>query len=270
MRAGPRPEGRAQQHRPRPRSLPARRATRGRGPSDSDGCGTRIPRDREPGRATRARLVRRHRRPGAFTTALGWRPIWERASHGWRVPPDRPGASCCCTGGRIRRPPGHWQFWLAERLRSSGEQVLHPQLPRPDEPRLGEWIELLEGELAQLGDGERVVLCHSLACLLWAPASPRLGAQARVDRLLWVAPPGPSRLLPQMSRFAPLDVDPRAIRTSAALRRLVCGDDDPHCPERADRLYGPLGLEGRLDLDAGFGPWPAVERWARGDVHARA
>jgi serine hydrolase len=180
-------------------------------------------------------------------------------------------------GWQNRRPRGHWQFWLAERLRTAGDHVLYPQLPSPDEPQLDEWIEVLETELAQLGNGERVVICHSLSCLLWAHAAVKLGAQARVDRLLWVAPPGPSAFVPEVDSFAPRDLDPTSFRATAPLRQLVCGDDDPYCPERADRLYGPLGLRsevlhgaGHLDPDAGFGPWPAVERWARGDIDAFA
>lgn len=190
----------------------------------------------------------------------------------------RPGADrrvLLLHGWQNRRPRGHWQFWLAERLRSAGEQVLYPQLPSPDEPRLDDWIEVLETELAQLGEGERVVICHSLSCLLWAHAVVRLGAHARVDRLLWVAPPGPSAFEPAIDGFAPRGLDPDAIRASAPLRQLVCGDNDPFCPERADLVYGDLGLRptvlhgvAHLDPDAGYGPWPEVERWARGDTGA--
>ena len=39
-------------------------------------------------------------------------------------------------GWQNHRPPAHWQFWLAERLRQRGELVLYPQLPAPDEPVL--------------------------------------------------------------------------------------------------------------------------------------
>ena len=176
-------------------------------------------------------------------------------------------------GWQNRRPEGHWQFWLAERLRARGEQVLYPQLPRPDEPRLEEWIEVLSGELAQLGDDERVVICHSLSCLLWAHAAPRLGDRARVGRLLWVAPPGPSAFVDAIASFRPDGLSADAICATAPVRELVCGDDDPSCPERAELVYGPLGFAtcvlkgaGHLDLDAGFGPWPAVEQWALGDT----
>ena len=51
--------------------------------------------------------------------------------------------------------------------------------------------------------------------------------------------------------------------------RLVAGDDDAYCPEGVQAVYGdPLGLTAEvlpgaahLDLDAGYGSWPAVLEW---------
>ena len=49
--------------------------------------------------------------------------------------------------------------------------------------------------------------------------------------------------------------------------RIVCSDNDPYCPEGAHTLYpGPADLlegQGHINPDAGYGPWPAVEAWAR-------
>ena len=63
--------------------------------------------------------------------------------------------------------PGHWQTWLAARLRADGERVAYPDLPDADMPSLHSWREPLEGELDALPEGETIVVCHSLACLLW-------------------------------------------------------------------------------------------------------
>ena len=50
--------------------------------------------------------------------------------------------------------------------------------------------------------------------------------------------------------------------------RLVCSDNDPYCPEGAANLYPGLPTDllpgdGHINTDAGYGPWPAVEAWAR-------
>jgi predicted alpha/beta hydrolase family esterase len=175
-------------------------------------------------------------------------------------------------GWQNRRPREHWQHWLTDSLRATGEQVLYPQLPDPELPSLTEWLSILRDELQMLGDGERVVICHSLGCLLWLRHAETAAATDMVDRVLLVCPPAPSALPATLAPFhaAPFDAD--ALRRSA--RRgveLVCTDADPWCPEGAAALYGralevPVHVvegAGHLSLDEGYGPWPAVERWAR-------
>ena len=158
--------------------------------------------------------------------------------------------------------PGHWQTWLAARLRADNERVAYPDLPDADMPSLAAWHEVLQGELEALPEGEAIVICHSLSCLLWLHHVAEGGSQA--DRLLLVAPPSESAGVPQIANFFPAPL-PRL----AAGARLVCSDNDPYCPEGAAMLYGrPLGIPvdllpggGHLNPDAGFGPWPAVEAW---------
>lgn len=93
-------------------------------------------------------------------------------------------------GVQHRRPRQHWLWWLTEELRGRGEQVLYPQFPAPDQPSVDEWTALLHAELAQLGDRERVVVCHSLGCALWLRAAQDLPKELRVSRVLLVSPLG--------------------------------------------------------------------------------
>jgi uncharacterized protein len=158
--------------------------------------------------------------------------------------------------------PGHWQTWLAARLRADNERVAFPDLPDADMPSLGAWRSALDGELAALPAGDVVVVCHSLACLLWLHHVADGGAQAA--RALLVAPPSDASGVAEMAAFLPAPL-PKL----AAGARLVCSDNDPYCPEGAAGLYGaPLGVPvdvipggGHLISDDGFGPWPAVESW---------
>jgi predicted alpha/beta hydrolase family esterase len=158
--------------------------------------------------------------------------------------------------------PGHWQTWLAARLRADGERVAYPDLPDADLPSLPAWREALDGELAALPAGETVVICHSLSCLLWLHHVAEGGPQA--DRALLVAPPSESAGLPEIAEFFPVPL-PRV----AAGARLVCADNDPYCAEGADTLYGePLDIPvdvlpgaGHVNPETGFGPWPAAEAW---------
>lgn len=169
-------------------------------------------------------------------------------------------------GWQNHRPKGHWQHWLTDRLRALGHDVDYPQLPDADDPDLEMWLAELRRRL-DLG-GPRVVVAHSASVLLWLHAVARgLVGDGDVDRVLLVAPPSASVVVghPEIAEFAP----PEGELTLPGVTRLVAGDDDPYCPEGAGAVYGdPLGIPteiipgaGHLDLDAGYGPWPAVLEW---------
>lgn len=180
-------------------------------------------------------------------------------------------------GWQNHRPAAHWQHWLTERLRRRGEQVLYPQLPAADDPVLADWLAVLRAELAMLGDGERVVITHSLGCLLWLRHAETARPEERVDRLLLVCPPSASALPHALSTFFPRPGDGAALSRSVVRRpELVCTDGDPWCAEGAAQVYGrALDLDvhhvpggGHLAIEDGYGPWPAVERWALSGVFA--
>jgi uncharacterized protein len=167
--------------------------------------------------------------------------------------------------------PEHWQSWLAGRLRERAERVSYPDLPGPDAPLLDSWLETLDRELRD--PAGLVVLCHSLACVLWLQHARRRDG-APVERVLLVAPPSPTVELPGARGFFPLSVEPADVERAAGSTRIVWADDDPYCPEGAGLLYAePLGLPasrleggGHVNPDTGYGPWPAVERWCLGSA----
>lgn len=167
--------------------------------------------------------------------------------------------------------PDHWQSWLAARLAAAGEIVRYPDLPDPDTPSAAAWAGVLHAELAEL-PGERAVLCHSLACLLWAREAAAIAGNGAVDRVLLVAPPCPVTPIPATSGFYPTPLDPGAVARSAREARVVGTDNDPYCPAGAARSFAaPLGLPvdllagaGHVNPEAGYGPWPAVEAWCYG------
>ncbi|HWS36837.1 MAG TPA: alpha/beta hydrolase [Actinoplanes sp.] len=171
-------------------------------------------------------------------------------------------------GWQNRRPDGHWQHWLAAGLRAAGHEVVYPQMPDPDEPVLDVWLGELRTHLAALPAGERTVIAHSLSCLLWLHAATRDEIPAGIDRVLLVAPPSPDVTAshPEIAGFVP----PTGVSLPPAGTHLVAADNDPYCPGGAAGVYGePLGIpttvlpgQGHLDMEAGYGPWPALLGWA--------
>ncbi|MBE2314979.1 alpha/beta fold hydrolase [Solirubrobacter sp. CPCC 204708] len=155
--------------------------------------------------------------------------------------------------------PGHWQSWLAGRLRSGEATVHFPDLPDADHPQLDAWLDALEREMDQFAEPP-VVVCHSLACVLWLHHVERGGKPA--ERVLLVAPPSRAGVPEALEPFFPVpDVRP-------GNARLVCAENDPYCPEGAANVFtglptDVLPAQGHINPEAGYGPWPAVEAWAK-------
>jgi predicted alpha/beta hydrolase family esterase len=168
------------------------------------------------------------------------------------------------------RPPEHWQFLLAARLSEHGHHVLYPGLPEPDAPLYERWEASLHHYLGQLSGHERVVVCHSLACLLWFRAAPGLSEDERVDRLLLVSPPASDRVPESGAGFRLAAFDAESVRASVRGEiAIACSDADPYNPATAQHLYGSsLGIDsvvfegaGHITPDRGFGHWQFAEDW---------
>jgi predicted alpha/beta hydrolase family esterase len=172
-------------------------------------------------------------------------------------------------GVENRRPAEHWQYDLAQRLREGGEQVFYPQLPDPDRPAPAAWVEAIEAELAMMR-GERIVVCHSLACAAWFHVSAGSGQTPVADRVLLVSPPGPEAFSWEViAAFTPASLELTRLKLAVATPRLACSDNDPYCVEGAADVFGrPLGWDvdllpgaGHVTISNGYGPWPSVLEW---------
>lgn len=168
---------------------------------------------------------------------------------------------------------GHWQTWLEEQLRAAGRETVRPGFADVDAPDLPEWLAALRATLAgQPADGYDVV-AHSLGAVLWLHHAADPGATPRAARVLLVSPPSPRTAVPEVAAFFPPPLDVDAVRRAADGTVLVAGSGDPYLPEGVAAAYGlPLKMAttvvdggGHLNVDAGFGEWPAVLDWCRRD-----
>ena len=171
-------------------------------------------------------------------------------------------------GVEHRRPPSHWLWSLAEDLRRERIPVQYPQLPGPDAPLLEEWLDVARAEFAMLGEGDRVVITHSLGCLLWAHLAPTLDLGNAALRVLMVAPPSDSILWEPIAHFAGAGaVPPGRLAPTAVVGRSV----DPYRPTPLAELASAweaaaIELEGtgHLTPDDGHGRWEAPLAWVLG------
>jgi predicted alpha/beta hydrolase family esterase len=156
------------------------------------------------------------------------------------------------------RPAGHWMRWLEAELVTRDIAVSYPQLPTPETPVLEEWIDIATHELDAMGDGDRVVVTHSLGCLLWMHL--RAQGLASADRVLMVAPPSLDRL-PKAALGFSIEPDSTGVT-------LMARETDPDrsvgleefSAGRADAVVTIPG-DGHINLDDGHGPFPPALQW---------
>lgn len=178
--------------------------------------------------------------------------------------------------GMAPRNPAHWMWPLAEELRQRHIPVQYPGLPSPQEPELTAWKDLILTELAMLGSGERVVVCHSLGNILWAILGPELPPELRATRVLMVAPPAPGELGDAAAAFRmPDDAFGAGAAAGTAQLTVIGRATDPFRTAplaqltrgwRADVVELPG--EGHLNPADGHGAWPWALDWVLGRARA--
>ena len=166
-------------------------------------------------------------------------------------------------GFQHHRDQGHWLWWLAEELRRLHIPVQYPQLPNPDRPVPSEWVSVARDELAMLGEGERVVVTHSLGGVLWSQLV-HMGLTSN-ERVLMVAPPSRDRLDGAIAAFAST-LGPDFLDTTGVT--LVARERDRYRNTPLNWLDGGrardvhvLPGEGHINTDDGHGPFPRALEW---------
>ncbi|WP_084074363.1 alpha/beta hydrolase [Demequina sp. NBRC 110052] len=164
------------------------------------------------------------------------------------------------------RPRGHWQRWLAGELRRRRTPVQYPQLPDRDAPTLPAWRDVAVRELEMLAEtsGERVLMTHSLSCVLWAHLARDLPAALVPERVALIAPPSPLRLREHVPSFPVADARDLGITDT----RLVARERDPYREEPFEATAARWGVpwiglpgEGHLNHEDGHGAWPSALAW---------
>lgn len=168
---------------------------------------------------------------------------------------------------------GHWQTWLEEQLQTAGRSTRRPPFTDLDHPEPADWLAALRAALADLPADGYDVVAHSLGAVLWLHHVVAPGDSPRPARVALVAPPSPGTTIAEIADFFPPPLDVDAVRHGADGTVLIAGDDDPYLPEGVGAAYAlPLRIAttvvpggGHLNLDAGYGEWPAMLAWCNRD-----
>jgi predicted alpha/beta hydrolase family esterase len=168
---------------------------------------------------------------------------------------------------------GHWQTWLEEQLHAAGRETYRPSFADLDNPELADWRAALQAALDELPPDGFDVVAHSLGAVLWLHHVAAPGDAPRPARVALVAPPSPDTSIAEIAGFFPPPLDVGALRHGADGTVLIAGDDDPYLPEGIAAAYAlPLRIAttvvpggGHLNVEAGYGEWPAMLAWCNRD-----
>jgi len=83
-------------------------------------------------------------------------------------------------------PDGGWFPWLKKELESKGFKVLAPQLPKPEEPRISNWVPKLK-EVVGTPDEQTYFIGHSMGCQAIARYLAALPEGTKVGGAVFVA-----------------------------------------------------------------------------------
>ncbi len=164
----------------------------------------------------------------------------------------------------------HWQDWLATTLRSEGYEVSFPQLSDKMSPDKDVWVKEAQQAFDVLQPD--MVIAHSLGNILWMHLC-ALGHIKQVKKLLVVAPPRDLSDYEAVRGFFPV---PNISSLCAQDVTMIVSDNDPYMSlAEADAFASKLGCHyevlkngGHINSESGFGAWPWVLEWVKGNNDA--
>ncbi|MDY0117856.1 MAG: alpha/beta hydrolase [Sulfurimonadaceae bacterium] len=158
----------------------------------------------------------------------------------------------------------HWQSHLASTLAANYGCVSFFPFSSPDMPKLDIWKKELVEHLQFFQPD--VVICHSLANILWFHLcnDASLASLQPIKKLYLVAPPSLDCAIPELNSFFPLKA-PKELYAQEIL--LITSTNDPYLSvEDANKLQKDLDVEmkmlenaGHINAESGFGTWEWME-----------
>ena len=80
-----------------------------------------------------------------------------------------------------------WTPWLAGQLKGKGYEVVTPEMPDSDNPKIIPWVNKLKAIIGQLENSD-ILIGHSVACQAIMRFLEEVDGNKRVDKVIMVAP----------------------------------------------------------------------------------
>jgi uncharacterized protein len=164
----------------------------------------------------------------------------------------------------------HWQSWLASELAKEYKTVSFFKFSDLDLPKYDIWEKELEQHLVDFKPD--IVLCHSLANILWFHLCSKNKIASSIKKLYLVAPPSLTCDIEELKSFYPISV-PKKLYADDVL--LITSTNDQYLTEKeAMDLQKDLDVDmkvivdgGHINTDSGFGEWKWILEEVQKDLN---
>ncbi len=159
----------------------------------------------------------------------------------------------------------HWQAHLEKDLLNHGAYEVHfPSLPKKDNPNLDSWLLALDFEINTFKP--EIIVCHSLANILWFHYVNQKKMNYNLEKLMLVSPVSINCKIPELESFFPYKLP---IDLKSDLSIMASSDNDPYIS--VDELYeisNKLGIglkilenAGHINTESGYGKLSCAYDW---------
>ena len=159
----------------------------------------------------------------------------------------------------------HWQAHLEKDLLNNGSYEVHfPSLPKKDNPDLASWLLAIDFEINTFKP--EIIICHSLANILWFHYVNQNKMHYNLEKLMLVSPVSVDCKIPELSSFFPYEL-PNDLKSNLSI--MASSDNDPYIS--IDELYDmsnklAIGLKvlenaGHINTDSGYGKLDCAYDW---------
>jgi len=169
-----------------------------------------------------------------------------------------------CWGGDSR---GCWRGWLTDELRRKGVEVVAPEFPETNNPRLEKWLATVRRSVPKLEPGDGWVLVgHSLGCPAILRLLEGMGEGEKAKAVFLVAAFAKDLGIPEIRSFVDRPFNWEKIRKKADRFVVINSDNDPFIAlDEGERVAKLLGAElivehgaGHINEGSGFTSYPRL------------
>ena len=169
-----------------------------------------------------------------------------------------------CWGGGAR---SCWSGSTADYFSAKGIEVISPDFPDSDNPKLGQWLLSIRKNVMKFDPKDEWVLVgHSLGCPTILRLLETFSDKEQVKAVILVAGFAKDLAIPQIANFVKADFNFEKIKLRAGKFVVINSDNDPYIAlEEGERMAKLLGAElivehnaGHINEGSGFSNYPRL------------